>query len=249
MRQRTRGVGDFRSVDGRLTPRLQVRAGLSAPRPAEMPSAGVDNTQRRKWDKDEYTEKAAERERAEDETYGDGKGKRPTVPSGAIMERKELNVASVIQRDYKKELEARVGTKTLVNLDTGEGLGFKCKETGVILKDSMAYLDHINGKKQQKALGMSMRVERSTVDQVKNAFANAKRKKAEAKEAQLVDFKTRVKNAAEEEEALRNERQERKKAKKETAKTSKSVDDDLGGMDPEMAAMMGFGGFGGGEKN
>ena len=96
------------------------------------------------------------------------------------MERKELNVASVIQRDYKKELEARVGTKTLVNLDTGEGLGFKCKETGVILKDSMAYLDHINGKKQQKALGMSMRVERSTVDQVKNAFANAKRKKADA---------------------------------------------------------------------
>jgi hypothetical protein len=141
-------------------------------------SSGVDNTTRRKWNKDEYTAKAAERERVEDEKFG---FKKPSVPAGAIVERKELNVASIIQRDYKKELEARVGTKTLVNLDTGEGLGFKCKESGVILKDSMAYLDHINGKKQQKALGMSMVVERSSVEQVKNAFVNAKRKKQEAK--------------------------------------------------------------------
>ena len=70
-----------------------------------------------------------------------------------------------------------MGTKTIVNLDTGEGLGFKCKETGVILRDSMSYLDHINGKKQQRALGMSMRVERSTVDQVKARFESHKRKR------------------------------------------------------------------------
>ena len=41
-------------------------------------------------------------------------------------------------------------------------MGFMCKETGVVLRDSSSYLDHINGKKQQKALGLSMRVERST---------------------------------------------------------------------------------------
>ena len=41
-------------------------------------------------------------------------------------------------------------------------MGFQCKETGVVLHDSAAYLDHINGKKQMKARGMSMRVE--TVD-------------------------------------------------------------------------------------
>ena len=44
----------------------------------------------------------------------------------------------------------------------GQGVGFMCKETGVVLRDSSSYLDHINGKKQQKALGLSMRVERST---------------------------------------------------------------------------------------
>ena len=130
------------------------------------PSAGVDNTQRRKWDKEEYAAKAAERERAEEERERGASG-RPRPPAGAIVERKALSVGAIIQRDYKKELEARVGTKSIVNLDTGEGLGFKCKETGVILRDSASYLDHINGKKQQRALGLSMRVERSTVDQVK----------------------------------------------------------------------------------
>ena len=210
------------------------------------PSAGVDNTQRRKWDKEEYAAKAAERERAEEERERGASG-RPRPPAGAIVERKALSVGAIIQRDYKKELEARVGTKTIVNLDTGEGLGFKCKETGVILKDSMAYLDHINGKKQQKALGMSMRVERSTVDQVKARFESAKRKKAEAEDAKVLDFAARVAAAAEEEERLRAERQERKKAKKE-AKKADGGDDGLGGMDPEMAAMMGFSGFGGGKK-
>ena len=116
-------------------------------------AAQVDNTARRKWDKDEYAAKAKERERLEDEKE---KGKNIRPPPGAIIERKTLSLDTIIQRDYKKELEARVGTKTIVNLDTGEGLGFRCKETGVILRDSIAYLDHINGKKQQKALGMSM---------------------------------------------------------------------------------------------
>jgi U4/U6.U5 tri-snRNP component SNU23 len=219
-----------------------------------MPSAGVDNTQRRKWDKDVYTKKAAERERAEDEKYGekDKSTSRPSVGT-AIVERKELNVSSIIQRDYKKELESRVGTKTIVNLDTGEGLGFKCKESGVILKDSMAYLDHINGKKQQKALGMSMRVERSTVDQVMARFESVKRKKAREEDAKRVDFAGRVAAAAEDEERLRRERQERKKQKKEEKKSIGKNDvlnelGDSGGMDPEMAAMMGFGGFGGGKK-
>jgi U4/U6.U5 tri-snRNP component SNU23 len=35
-----------------------------------------------------------------------------------------------------------------------------------MVKDSANFLDHINGKKHQRALGMSMRVERATLDQV-----------------------------------------------------------------------------------
>jgi len=35
------------------------------------------------------------------------------------------------------------------------------------LRDSASYLDHINGKYHNRALGMSMRVERSTADDVR----------------------------------------------------------------------------------
>jgi len=208
--------------------------------------AGTDNTARRKWDKDEYAARAKERERLEDEKE---KGKNIRPPPGAIIERKTLNLQSIIQRDYKKELEARVGTKTIVNLDTGEGLGFKCQETGVILRDSIAYLDHINGKKQQKALGMSMRVERSTVEQVRGAFDRVKRKKEDDDKESAEDFAKRVKAAEEDEEELKARRAEKKKAKKEAKRLeeekAKAQTEAEFGLDPDMAAMMGFSGFGG----
>lgn len=211
------------------------------------PQQAIDNTQRRKWDKEEFAAKAKERERLEDEKE---KAKTVRPPAGAIVERKTLSLGSIIQRDYKKELESRVGTKSIVNLDTGEGLGFMCKETGVVLRDSMAYLDHINGKKQQKALGLSMRVERSTVDQVKARFDAHKRKKEDATEH--LDFNKRVAMAEENDEEIRRQRAERKKAKKEAKKEEKegagSEFEDMMGMDPEMAAMMGFAGFGGSKK-
>tara|TARA_B110000305_G_C19060739_1_gene456986 strand:+ start:41 stop:586 length:546 start_codon:yes stop_codon:yes gene_type:complete len=173
--------------------------------------AGTDNTARRKWDKDEYAARAKERERLEDEKE---KGKNIRPPPGAIIERKTLNLQSIIQRDYKKELEARVGTKTIVNLDTGEGLGFKCQETGVILRDSIAYLDHINGKKQQKALGMSMRVERSTVEQVRGAFDRVKRKKEDDEKESAEDFAKRVKAAEETRRSSRLEGRRRKRQRR-----------------------------------
>ena len=190
----------------------------------------------------------AEREKAEDAKYGGKDGKPARPPAGAIVERKELNVSSIIQRDYKKELEARVGTKTIVNLDTGEGLGFKCKETGVILKDSMAYLDHINGKKQMKARGLSMRVERSTVEQVKAKFAQVKKRKAEeaANGGKPKEYAERLAIAEADEETLKARKKAKEAAKKAAKKKAEEEKlQELGGLDPEMAAMMGFSGFGG----
>ena len=65
-----------------------------------------------------------------------------------IVVRKPLTVADRIERDYAADLRARVGTRTLVNPDTQEGAGFFCKESGKLLRDSISYLDHINGKKR-----------------------------------------------------------------------------------------------------
>ncbi|KAL4582585.1 hypothetical protein LXL04_007139 [Taraxacum kok-saghyz] len=38
-------------------------------------------------------------------------------------------------------------------------------------------MDHINGKKHQRALGMSMRVERASLEQVQQRFENLKKRK------------------------------------------------------------------------
>ena len=45
--------------------------------------------------------------------------------------------------------------------------GYYCSVCDCILRDSQSYLDHINGKWHNRALGMSMRVERSTADEVR----------------------------------------------------------------------------------
>lgn len=165
------------------------------------------------------------------------------------MIRDDLRLDNVIARDYERDLASRVGSRQIVNAETGAGMGFQCAETGAILHDSSAYLDHINGKKQMKARGVSMRVERSTVEQVKAKFVEVKKRKAEAAKNEGKGFEERLAIAYEDEDAARA----RKKAKEAAKKAKKKAEDEaktaeLGGLDPEMAAMMGFAGFGGGKK-
>lgn len=48
--------------------------------------------------------------------------------------------------------------------------GYYCNVCDCILRDSQSYLDHINGKYHNRALGMSMTVEKSTADDVRKKF-------------------------------------------------------------------------------
>lgn len=61
-----------------------------------------------------------------------------------------------------------------------------------IVKDSANFLDHINGKKHQKALGMSMRIERVGLEAVKNRFESNKRKQQQQAERNDDDYETRL---------------------------------------------------------
>jgi len=108
----------------------------------------VDNTQRRKWNKDEYAAKAAERLREEVAAGEEAKRAKVSANLGIVV-RKPLNQTDMIARDYNLELKSRVGTRTLVNPDNPNAAGFYCKETGKTLRDSISYLDHINGKKRE----------------------------------------------------------------------------------------------------
>merc|ERR1712224_125920 len=71
--------------------------------------------------------------------------------------------------------------------------GFYCSVCECIMKDSVTYLDHINGKWHQRGLGMSMRVEK--VDairkpiQVHNGIAQHKMTQECCKTLQAQDSK------------------------------------------------------------
>ncbi|XP_076045580.1 zinc finger matrin-type protein 2 [Oratosquilla oratoria] len=190
---------------------------------------------RRKWDRDEYEKLAQQRLRTDSEKDEGHNQKAAPVKRDLLR-----------QRDYKVDLDSKLGksqviTKTTPASQTG---GYYCNVCDCVVKDSINFLDHINGKKHQRNLGMSMRVERSTLDQVKKRFEMNKRKFEEKKKEYDID--QRMQELKEEEEKLKEYRREKRKDKKRKAD---SMDEDMAAtMDPEMAKIMGFSGFSSSKK-
>ncbi|KAH7666637.1 U4/U6.U5 tri-snRNP component SNU23 protein [Dioscorea alata] len=192
-------------------------------------AGGVDNTFRRKWNKEEFLEKAREREQQEDEEGRlKNKGKAPPV------QRKPLK-----HRDFEVDLSSRLGKTQVVTpiAPLSQQAGFYCDVCECVVKDSANYLDHINGKKHQRVLGMSMRVERASLQQVQERFESLKKRKTPGSFTEQ-DLDERILKQQQEEEERKRLRRERKKEKKRE-KAAEDAED----IDPEVAAMMGFGGF------
>lgn len=142
--------------------------------------SGKNDNFRRTWDREEYEKKAKERseELEDDEDNDEDESSSKRRPSAPV--KREL----LKRRDYDVDLEANLGksvviTKTTPLSHTG---GYYCNVCDCVVKDSVNFLDHINGKKHQRNLGMSMRVERSSLDQVQRRFELNKRKREEEKQ-------------------------------------------------------------------
>ncbi|ESN99045.1 hypothetical protein HELRODRAFT_162523 [Helobdella robusta] len=186
---------------------------------------------RRKWDLDEYDRLARERTEEED----DEKERRKEAPV-----RREL----LKPRDYKVDLDSRLGKSHVITKTTPASQmgGYYCNVCDCIVKDSINFLDHINGKKHQRNLGMSMKVERSSLDQVRKRFETNKRKKEEEEKHYV--FEEKIKELKEEEEKQKAYKKEKRKGKKR-----KSFDDEEEERDGEVTSIMGFSGFGTSKKN
>uniref|UniRef100_A0AAY5K285 U4/U6.U5 tri-snRNP-associated protein 3 n=1 Tax=Esox lucius TaxID=8010 RepID=A0AAY5K285_ESOLU len=174
--------------------------------------ANSKNDFRRKWDKDEY-EQLAQKRLNEERDKKDGK---PAPP----VKRELLR-----HRDYKVDLESKLGKTIVITKTTPQA--------------EMGGYAHVCNPNQRN-LGMSMRVERSSLDQVKKRF-EVNKKKMEEKQKEY-DFEERMKELREEEEKAKAYKKEKQKEKKRKA------EEDLFEEDDEMAAVMGFSGFGSSKK-
>ncbi|XP_064405568.1 zinc finger matrin-type protein 2-like [Halichondria panicea] len=192
---------------------------------------GGGDSFRRTWDSRKY-EKLA-RDRADT----DREGKNPSAP----VKREMLKA-----RDYRVDLDSRLGRSIVITKNTPQAQtgGYFCNVCDCVVKDSINFLDHINGKKHQRNMGMSMKVEKSTVDQVRKRFEFNKKKKEEEKKK--YDFEERLKEVKEDEEKYKEYRKEKKRERKR--KDRGEEDEDTAELDPELSAMMGFSGFGAKKK-
>ncbi|RLN91411.1 hypothetical protein BBJ28_00006099 [Nothophytophthora sp. Chile5] len=233
---------------------------------------GVANVARQTWDREHYEKLAKLREEGQLEDVETKKviksrkeefqsaNEGAAGPAGSAR-------AFLKARTGKVSLEGNVGTvKVVKSDDLSKNGGYYCEVCECGLKDSVAYLDHINGKK--RAFAAAMRVERSTVDQVKNRLQSASKRKWDPlmtkKLDAMEDYEKKLKAAQEEEARVKRQKKEHKKAKKHgtplpeqqhTAETGQGsteegakAGEEVPDADAEMMAMMGFGGFGGSKK-
>ncbi|KAL4588381.1 hypothetical protein LXL04_001265 [Taraxacum kok-saghyz] len=158
---------------------------------------------------------------------------------GPPVQRKPLK-----HRDYEVDLTTRLGKTQVITpiAPLNQQAGYFCSVCECVVKDSANYLDHINGKKHQRALGMSMRVERASLEQVQQRFENLKKRKDPGTFTEQ-DLDDRILKQQQEEEERKKQKRERKKEKKKEKAVEEEVE-----VDPDVAAMMGFGGFGSSKK-
>jgi len=177
------------------------------------------------------------------------------------------------------DIDSKIGTSEMVSAESAalsskagdnkdgvvkSGIGWHCKVCDCFLKDSHTYLDHINGRKHQRNLGYSMRVERSTKDDLMNRLSQLTKKKEEEETREDIPepetkYEDLVKQKDEEEQRRKEERRKKRQERKKVLQQQASAEEERNeedeeeeveseGIDPAMAAMMGFSGFGGGNK-
>ncbi|KAG9104881.1 hypothetical protein FRC06_006706 [Ceratobasidium sp. 370] len=210
---------------------------------------------RRKWDKEEYTQKAKEKDEAEKKRMQENeelmkKGmlkrslrKRPRKVKEELPKPTEL----MKQREHDLELDKNLNKTIIVQNAGGRGPGqpgFYCDLCQKTCKDTSGYLDHVNSRQHLRRLGQTTQIARSTLDQVRARIALLREKTKEASSARTYDFEKRLQEVRDAENAARAEKKRRKQERNKPAEDEviKAEEDD------SMAAMMGFGGFGSSKK-
>ncbi|KRY83920.1 Magnesium transporter protein 1 [Trichinella pseudospiralis] len=196
----------------------------------EMESAFNPGDHRRKWDKVEYERLA--RERLEEEEESEKPNER--------FESREKKIREYLKpRDYKIDLDSKVGKSVVITKSTpaSEAGGYYCNVCDCIVKDSINFLDHINGKKHQRNMGMSMRIKKSTLEDVRARFSAKKQEAEERKKS--YDIEERLREIQEEERKMA-EYKKQKRLEKSKRKRADLSDDEDDKNESDVSKLMGF---------
>ncbi|WVQ93624.1 hypothetical protein IAU59_000700 [Kwoniella sp. CBS 9459] len=185
------------------------------------------------WDKEEWAAKAkakdeqsAEYAKAAEQAMAEGKLP-PRRKIGddlpAPTKKLEFTDARKSDMDLNKNLNKTMLVQTGTTGKGPRGAGFYCEMCDRTFKDSLSYLDHINGRTHLRMLGMTTQVERSTLSQVRAKIASLRAATANAVTAKNFDFNQRLKAIKDAEEVERQRRREERKRKRE----KKREDDEL----------------------
>eukprot|EP00301_Raphidiophrys_heterophryoidea_P012971 c20301_g1_i1.p1 GENE.c20301_g1_i1~~c20301_g1_i1.p1 ORF type:complete len:219 (-),score=71.62 c20301_g1_i1:245-838(-) len=183
----------------------------------------INNAIRRTFSAETHKKKVEDRQdKGKDSPEVERRHRRPNPPRAPLK-----------ARDQQVDLESLVGKTQVVTNTTplAHQAGYFCDVCQCVVKDSANYLDHINGKKHQRALGMSMRVERVGVDAIKAKMREGAKQKR--KEVTDNDIEDRLRRLQEDED-------ERKKRKKDKKKDKKDDNDNDGDDDDAMLAALGL---------
>jgi len=228
---------------------------------------GVENFQRRTWDKAEYEKFALQRE--DRERTG---GKSAIAVSDSLSEDVDLSVDTGFAKvqyaeagsagpsgsskaflDVEKsrqslDLESKVGKVEKVAGGFRQA-GYHCPVCDRVFADSSSLLDHFNSREHQSRLGYSMHTMPSSKEQVKSrlsahiAKASSEVSSTKSKSsAAPVSFEQLVKQAQARLDVKKDDRKSKKKQKVSSAEPVSNEEEE--GQDPEMKALLGFGSFG-----
>ncbi|KAG6833552.1 hypothetical protein H0H87_005203 [Tephrocybe sp. NHM501043] len=197
-------------------------------------SKAGDTDFRKKWDKEEYAERARKKDQEEKERMQENEermkqGKKPR--KGPRKDDLPKPTELMKQREAPLELDKNLGKTMVVQNPGGKGPGqpgFFCE----------AYL---------RVLGQTTKLARSTLAQVQARIALLREKTKAAATAKAYDFDQRLAEVKAKEVALRKEKKAAKKAEKEKARLE-LIKDTAMEQDDDITKMMGFGGFGSSKK-
>ena len=142
------------------------------------PASTTDAFGRKVWNKTLFAERAAEKEAA----------------GGDIRDKRKRKIPAPSERTFLSgrpedlHLEKDIGKQKIFSAASEEAQrsGFWCDVCECLLKDSAAYLDHLNGKKHNRYLGMSMKVKKATKEDVKLRLQRVKEMRENAKKKQAL---------------------------------------------------------------